>query len=80
MFEKIRRLLADACRIDPETITRETRIEDLPIDSLELIEFSLAFEEEVSLCVPDSVAEAWNVEEMTVGELVDLCERYGASG
>lgn len=80
MFEKIRRLLADACRIDAETITRETRIGDLLIDSLELVEFSLALEEELSLDVPDSVAEAWDLEKMTVGELVDLCERSGEAG
>jgi acyl carrier protein len=80
MFDKIRRLLAEACRIDPETITREARIRDLVIDSLELIEFSLALEEELSLDVPDALAEAWNLEEMTVGELVDLFERYGEPG
>ncbi|MGV3723365.1 MAG: acyl carrier protein [Actinomycetota bacterium] len=80
MFEKIRRLLAEACRVDPETITRETRIGELPIDSLELVEFSLAVEEEVSLDVPDSAVETQDLERMTVGELVELLERRGRQG
>lgn len=50
MLEKLCALLADQFGVDPETVTADTSFEeDLGADSVDLVEVSLALEEEFGL-------------------------------
>jgi acyl carrier protein len=63
----IRRHLRERHAIDPEAITEETRWENLPGDSLDLVELVMEFEDTYKL-KPGSRAEPrFN----TVGDLID---------
>lgn len=46
IFEKLAALLADQFTVDADTITMETTFEDLGADSLDIVELSMALEEE----------------------------------
>ena len=47
MLEKIKGMIADALMIDESEITEETRfIEDLPADSLDIVQLIIAMEKE----------------------------------
>ena len=46
IFEKIVALLAEQFGVEPDTITMETSFEDLGADSLDIVELSMALEEE----------------------------------
>jgi len=77
MYEKISEILAAACGIRVDEISRETRIGDLVRDSLDLIELTLALEEELSFDLPDELAATFDPQKLTVGELTELHEKYG---
>ena len=72
LFERLAKLIAEQFGVDPEEITMRTSFaEDLGADSLDIVELSMALEEE------------FNVEEMseeeisgiaTVGDLVDYLQ------
>ena len=54
IFKKIREILAEQFTVDPETITYETSfIDDLNADSLDLLELSMALEEEFDVSMPE---------------------------
>lgn len=56
---------------NPEKITDEARLEyDLGADSLDMVELSMAFEEEFGIIIPDSEAE--KIE--TVGQAIKYVE------
>ena len=46
IFEKIAALLAEQFSVDADSITMETSFEDLGADSLDIVELSMALEEE----------------------------------
>lgn len=46
IFEKLAALLADQFTVEADTITMETTFEDLGADSLDIVELSMALEEE----------------------------------
>ena len=45
VFERLRDWLAEVLRLDPATITPETRVRELAPDSLDQAELTMAFEE-----------------------------------
>ena len=49
IFEKIAALLAEQFSVDADSITMETTFEDLGADSLDIVELSMAVEEEFGL-------------------------------
>ena len=49
IFETIVALLSEQFSVDPEEITMETTLEDLHADSLDVVELSMALEEEFDL-------------------------------
>ena len=68
VFEAIAKLIAERNDCDVSTITRETRFEDLGIDSLDTVEMLMNLEDEIGIEVElDQKVE-------TVGELVAFVE------
>ena len=69
VFEKIQTLICEQFVIEPDQVTMETSfIDDLGADSLDIVELTMAIEEEFSLSeVPDEALKQM----MTVGDLVE---------
>ena len=71
VFEKIQELLAEQLNIEKEKITKETDIiNDLKADSISLMEFTLALEDEFGISVPDEDAKDLT----TIGKLAEYVE------
>ena len=49
IFEKLAALLAEQFSVDVDSITMDTTFEDLNADSLDIVELTMALEEEVGL-------------------------------
>lgn len=72
IFEKIASYLSEQLAIDEKDITMETGIEDLDIDSLDLVDLLMSLEEEYGVEIPDD-----QVEEIhTIGDLVSYVEKH----
>ena len=72
IYEEITKLLAEQLNIEPETITRDSKIvEDLHTDSLDMVEMLIALEDKYDINVPDE--DAKNLD--TIGKLVDYVEK-----
>ena len=70
IFEKIKKLIADQFAIDEDKITLDTSLlDDLDADSLDLVELSMAIEEEFGL---GEMAEEDIKGIRTVGDMVDF--------
>lgn len=70
IFEKIKKLIADQFAIDEDKITMDTSLmDDLDADSLDLVELSMAVEEEFGL---GEMAEDDIKGIRTVGDMVDF--------
>ena len=68
VFQAIAELIAERNDSDPAEITRDTRFQDVGIDSLDTVEMVMDLEQElgVELEIEEKIA--------TVGELVDFVE------
>ena len=49
IFEKVAALLAEQFSVDAESVTMDTTFEDLGADSLDIVELSMALEEECGI-------------------------------
>jgi len=68
VFEKIRKLIAEQFSVEEETVTMETSFtDDLGADSLDVVEFTMALEEEFDLLELD---EEELTKLVTVGDVV----------
>ena len=75
MLEKIREIIADQLNIEADTITEETAFkEDLGVDSLELFEIVMAFEEAYGIEIPSEDLEGLT----TVGSVMNYLKEKGA--
>ena len=74
IFEKIRKLISLQFTVDEESITTETAfVDDLGADSLDVVELTMALEEEFELPeVPEEELKSM----VTVGDLVDYVSRF----
>jgi len=72
IFNTVREILARQLVISPESIRRDTDImEDLGADSLDMVEFVMAIEEEFDIVITDE-----SVGNMTtVGQIADFLEK-----
>ncbi|NCB51305.1 MAG: acyl carrier protein [Clostridia bacterium] len=72
IFDAVREILARQLEISPEGIRRDTDImEDLGADSLDMVEFVMAIEEEYDIVITDE-----SVGNMTtVGQISDFLEK-----
>ena len=75
MLEKIREIIADQLNIEADTITEETAFkEDLGVDSLDLFEIVMAFEEAYGIEIPSEDLEGLT----TVGSVMNYLTDKGA--
>ncbi len=75
VYDRVSALLVDRFGVPAEDIKPEASFEDLDLDSLDLVEFSLACEEELGVRIEDEEAE--NL--ATLGDAVTLLESKGAT-
>ena len=74
VFEKIQKLICEQFVVDPEAVTMDTSfVDDLGADSLDVVELTMALEEEFSL---PEVSDEELKKIVTVGDLVEYVSRY----
>jgi len=74
VFEKIQKLICEQFVVDPEAVTMDTSfVDDLGADSLDVVELTMALEEEFSL---PEVSDEELKKILTVGDLVEYVSRY----
>ena len=57
-FDRVKKVVVDQLNVEQEEVTPEaTFVEDLRADSLDMVELSMAFEEEFQVDIPDEDAE-----------------------
>ena len=66
-FKKIRDIVAEQLNVDPESITMDTRFDELNADSLDVVEVIMTLEQEFDMQIPDEEAERIK----DIGEVVD---------
>jgi len=66
--ERMKKIISEILGIDESEITREARfVEDLGVESLDVVEMIATMEEEFNIEIPDEEAE----KNLTVGEAID---------
>ena len=74
IFEKIQELICNQFVVEPDAVTMETSfVDDLGADSLDVVELTMAIEEEFSL---SEVSDDELKKIITVGDLVEYVGRY----
>jgi acyl carrier protein len=57
-FDRVKKVVVEQLHVEPDEVTPEaTFVEDLRADSLDMVELSMAFEEEFQIDIPDEEAE-----------------------
>ena len=56
-FKKIRDIVAEQLNVYPESITMDTRFDELNADSLDVVEVIMTLEQEFDMQIPDEEAE-----------------------
>lgn len=74
VYDRVKTLLVDKFGVPEDDITPEATFEDLDLDSLDLVEFALAAEEELGVRITDEEAE--DLENLQ--DTVKLLESKGA--
>lgn len=74
VYDKVKELLVDKFGVDEEEISPGATFEDLDLDSLDLVEFALAAEDELGVRITDEEAEQLD----TLDDTVKLLEEKGA--
>ena len=73
MLEKVKEIIEDKLGVDGVEITAETNFkDDLGVDSLDLLELVMAFEEEYSIELDPEELEGIQ----TVGDVMEFIKRY----
>ena len=75
VYDRVTELLVDKFGVPEDDITPEATFEDLDLDSLDLVEFALAAEEELGVRISDEEAEDLE----TLKDTVKLLESKGAT-
>ncbi len=74
VFERIQKLICEQFVVDPEAVTMDTAfVDDLGADSLDVVELTMALEEEFSLA---EVSDEELKKIATVGDLVEYVSRF----
>jgi acyl carrier protein len=74
VYDKVKELLVDKFGVEEDEISPEATFEDLDLDSLDLVEFALAAEDELGVRITDEEAEQLE----TLDDTVKLLEEKGA--
>lgn len=57
-FDRVKKVVAEQLDVNPDEVTPEASfVEDLGADSLDMVELTMAFEEEFDIEIPDEDAE-----------------------
>lgn len=75
VYDRVKGLLVDKFGVPEDDISPEATFEDLDLDSLDLVEFALAAEEELGVRISDEEAEDLE----TLQDTVKLLESKGAT-
>lgn len=75
VYDKVKQLLVDKFGVAEEEISPSATFTDLDLDSLDLVEFALAAEEELGVRITDEEAEQLD----TLDDTVKLLEQKGAT-
>ena len=74
IFNKLKALIAEQLSVNPDDITLEAAfVEDLGVDSLDLVELSMALEEEFGI---EEMSEEDMANIKTVGDLVEYLAKH----
>ena len=74
IFDKLKALIAEQLSVDPADITLEaTFVDDLGVDSLDLVELSMALEDEFGI---EEMSEEDLANIKTVGDLVEYLAKH----
>jgi acyl carrier protein len=66
MYEQLKRIVSAACQVPAGDVTPDSTLEDLGLDSLDLVELSLVIEKEIGVKVSDDeLAEAGRLDSIT---------------
>ena len=71
-FNKIRNIVAEQLSVEPETITMNTRFDELNADSLDVVEVIMTLENEFDIQIPDEEAEKIK----NIGAVVDYISEH----
>lgn len=74
VYDRVAGLLVDKFGVPAEDVSPEATFEEMDLDSLDLVEFALAAEEELGVRITDEEAEQL----VTLHETVELLEAKGA--
>lgn len=75
VYDRVKSLLVDKFGVPEDDIAPEATFDDLDLDSLDLVEFALAAEEELGVRISDEEAEDLE----TLQDTVKLLESKGAT-
>lgn len=75
VYDKVKQLLVDKFGVDEDAVNPNATFDDLDLDSLDLVEFALAAEEELGVRISDEEAEQLD----TLDDTVKLLEEKGAT-
>jgi len=75
VYDRVCEILVDKFGVERDDLRAEATFEDLDLDSLDLVEFSLACEEDLGVRIEDEEAEGLS----TLGDAVTLLESKGAT-
>jgi acyl carrier protein len=75
VYDKVKELLVEKFGVAEEEVSRDATFSDLDLDSLDLVEFALAAEEEMGVRISDEEAEQLD----TLDDTVKLLEEKGAA-
>lgn len=74
MLERVKEIIEEQLNLENADITEETRFkEDLGVDSLDLFELVMAFEEEYEVNIPSEELETLS----TVGDVIRYMQEHG---
>ncbi len=71
VLDAVRHIIAKHCSLGIEAMTPETRLDEIGIESLDLVEIVFEIEEQFEIEVPHSTNKESRLEFRTVGEIVD---------
>jgi acyl carrier protein len=78
VYDKVVSLIAQKANVDPSTLNRDTSIQDINIDSLDVVEIFFEIEETFDISIPYNVNEEKltdNANFRTIGNVVDTVSK-----